>query len=137
MGEPTTSATATEPAEPAARVVLSYPADLSDWGRWQLDERSFKAYLRRRETATPGDVWSTFLDVGCCGDTYDLDLRVERVEGGPRVTAETEIVYEERAACGVGGGWTVQSAAGPGTETEARTDVDPDADAAGDDSVSR
>lgn len=128
MDEPTTSTAATEPA---ARVVLSYPADLSDWGRWQLDERSFKAYLRRRETATPGDVWSTFLDVGCCGDTYDLDLRVERVEGGPRVTAETEIAYEERAACGVGGGWTVQSAAGPGTGTDVDPGGDADADADG------
>ncbi|MFB6111775.1 MAG: hypothetical protein ABEJ35_04475 [Halobacteriaceae archaeon] len=98
---------------PAERVVVSYPADLSDWGRWQLDERSFKAYLRRNETAAAGDVWDVFLDVGCCGDTYDVPLRVERVDGGQQLTPETEFVYEERGACGLGGGWSVQSAAGP------------------------
>lgn len=105
----------------ARKVVLSYPADLSDWGRWQLDERSMKAYLRRHETATEGEVWELFLDVGCCGNTYDVPLRVERVEGGGRMTDSTEIVYEEREACGIGGGWEVQSAAGPDDFTQERS----------------
>lgn len=100
--------------ELATRVVVSYPADLSDWGRWQLDERSFKAYLRRtHETVTVEDTWEVFLDVGCCGDTYDVPLCVEAVDGGSRLGEETTIEYEERAACGLQGGWNVQSAAGP------------------------
>lgn len=98
----------------ASTVVLSYPADLSEWGRWQLDERAFQAYLRRtHETVAPGETWEVFLDVGCCGDTYDVPLRVETVRGGRRVTEATTIEYEERAACGLEGGWNVQSAAGP------------------------
>lgn len=97
----------------ASRVVVSYPADLSEWGRWQLDERSVKSYLRRTESAEAGAIWDLFLDVGCCGDTYDVPLRVESVEGGSEMSDSTEIVYEEREACGVGGGWSVQSAAGP------------------------
>lgn len=98
----------------ATTVVLSYPADLSDWGRWQLDERSFKAYLRRtHDTASVGDTWEVFLDVGCCGDTYDVPLRVEAVEGGQQLGADTTVEYEEREACGIEGGWEVQSAAGP------------------------
>lgn len=109
--------TTEQPTSTASRVVLSYPADLSDWGRWQLDEPSMKAYLRRKETAAPGDVWELFLDVGCCGDTYDVPLRVERVDGGEHLSQETEFEYEEREACGIGGGWEVQSAAGPERET--------------------
>jgi len=103
----TTSATAT-------RVVLSYPADLSDWGRWQLDERSFQAYLRRtHDTVAVGDEWAVFLDVGCCGDTLDVPLRVEAVDGGATLTEDTAFEYEQRAACGLDGGWNVQSAGAP------------------------
>lgn len=98
----------------ASTVVVSYPADLSEWGRWQLDERSFKAYLRRtNDTVRPGDTWEVFLDVGCCGDTYDVPLQVESVDGGPRFTDGTTIEYEEREACGLAGGWNVQSAGAP------------------------
>lgn len=95
-------------------VLVSYPADLSEWGRWQLEERSFKAYLRRtHDTVAVGDTWTVFLDVGCCGDTYDVPLRIESVEGGTMIGDETTIEYEEREACGLEGGWNVQSAAGP------------------------
>lgn len=98
----------------ASRVVVSYPADLSEWGRWQLDERSFKAYLRRtHETAAEGDEWTVFLDVGCCGDTYDVPLRVESLEGGAGIEEQTSIEYVEREACGLAGGWNVQSAGAP------------------------
>lgn len=98
----------------ADRVVLSYPADLSGWGRLQLDERSFRSYLRRsHDRATRGDVWEVFLDVGCCGNTYDVPLRVERVEGDASVGPDTDISYEEREACGIDSGWAVQSEAGP------------------------
>jgi hypothetical protein len=99
---------------PATRVVVSYPADVSDWGRGQLDTRHMRAYLRRHfETAREGDDWWVFLDVGCCGDSPDVPLRVESVEGGPAMDADTEIEYVEREACGVQTGWAVQSRAGP------------------------
>ena len=101
-------------ADAASTVVVSYPADLSEWGRFQVGTRHFKAYLRKkRGTIREGDVWEEFLDVGCCGDTLDVPLQVERVEGGSAMGPETEIVYEEREACGIQGGWRVQSADGP------------------------
>lgn len=98
----------------ATRVVLSYPADLSAWGRDQLQTPWFTAYLRRKLAAPePGDEHAEFLDVGCCGDSLDVVLRVERVEGGERVGEGTELVWTEHEACGVQGGWRVQSADGP------------------------
>lgn len=109
----------------ADRVTLSYPGDLSDWGRWQLDERSFQAYLRRvHEEAGEGDLWDVFLDVGCCGDSMDLQLRVEAVEGGGRLGEDTEFDYVEREACGVGG-WSVQSEGGPTGDGETPAGEDP------------
>lgn len=100
--------------ERAARIVVSYPADLSTWGRDQLDGRVFRAYLGRKlGEVREGDEWAEFVDVGCCGNTYDVPLRVDHVEGGAAVGPDTEIEYAEREACGVGGGWEVQSAAGP------------------------
>ncbi|WP_435333894.1 hypothetical protein [Haloarchaeobius sp. TZWWS8] len=98
----------------ATRVVVSYPEDLSGWGRQQVDTSHFRAWLRKKHgTAEPGDVWVEFVDVGCCGSTYDVPLRVEEVEGGPELTPETAIEYTVREACGVQGGWKVQSKAGP------------------------
>lgn len=100
----------------AARVVVSYPADLSGWGRRQLTTPWFTAYLRKTlGDVTVGDAREEFLDVGCCGDTLDVPLRIESVEGGQRVGPETAIEYVEREACGLAGGWRVQSAAGPTT----------------------
>lgn len=100
----------------ADRVVVSYPADLSEWGRGQLTTRHFRAWLRRvHPHPSAGDVWEEFLDVGCCGDTLDVPLRVERVEGGDRMDVDTEITYEAREACDIDGGWHVQSAGGPTT----------------------
>jgi hypothetical protein len=98
----------------ATRVVVSYPADLSTWGRRQLDTRHFRGYLRKTvgEVAV-GDGWEEFVGVGCCGNTLDVPLRVETVEGGDRVGADTDIEYDVRAACGVQGGWKVQSRGGP------------------------
>jgi len=98
----------------AHRVVLSYPADLSEWGRDQVSTPHFKAYLRKvHETATRGDTWPEFVGVGCCGDSLDVPLRVEAVDGGRRLTADTSVEYEVREACGIEGGWRVQSAGGP------------------------
>lgn len=100
--------------ETATRVHLSYPADLSDWGRSQIDRRSFRAYLTKaHDRAAVGDRWEEFVGVGCCGDSLDVPLRVEKTEGGSEVTRDTEIRYEVRDACDLQGGWRVQSAAGP------------------------
>ncbi|MFB6170736.1 MAG: hypothetical protein ABEJ06_06265 [Haloarculaceae archaeon] len=81
----------------ARRVVLSYPADLGSWGAGRLDTRSFRRWLvRTRDRAEVGDVWEEFVDGGCCGSTVDADLRVETVEGGPEVTADTAFEFVER-----------------------------------------
>ena len=98
----------------ADRVVVSYPADLSDWGRFQVEKPSFRAFLRKtRDEVREGDVWEEFVGVGCCGNTLDVPLRVDRVDGGARVADETEIEYAVREACGLEGSWRVQSADGP------------------------
>ncbi|APW96420.1 hypothetical protein CHINAEXTREME_00975 [Halobiforma lacisalsi AJ5] len=98
----------------ADRVTVSYPADLSDWGRFQVEKPSFRAFLRKtRDEAREGDRWEEFVGVGCCGNTLDVPLRVEHVAGGPRIDEETEIEYEVREACDLEGGWEVQSEASP------------------------
>jgi hypothetical protein len=98
----------------AAEIVVSYPADLSDWGRFQVEKPSFRAYLTKvHEEATVGDQWEEFVGVGCCGNTLDVPLRVEAVDGGNRLDSETTVEYDVREACDIDGGWTVQSQAGP------------------------
>ncbi|WP_435347749.1 hypothetical protein [Haloarchaeobius sp. HRN-SO-5] len=104
-------------SDTATRVLLSYPADFSGWGRQQVDTVHFRAWLRKsHETADVGDVWEEFVDVGCCGSTYDVPLRVESVEGGHDLDENTTIEYTERESCDIGGSWEVQSAAGPAAE---------------------
>ena len=106
----------------ATRVVVSYPADLSSWGRDRVDRSAFRAYLRKtRERVAEGDAWEEFVGVGCCGSSLDVPLRVEAVEGGDRLDDDTEIEFSVREACGLQGGWRVQSADGPtvsGAESE-------------------
>jgi len=98
----------------AETVTVSYPADLSDWGRDRVEHSSFRAYLAKaHETADVGEEWAEFVGVGCCGDALDVPLRVEAVSGGHRVTADTEFVFTTRAACDLDGGWEIQSEAGP------------------------
>ena len=98
----------------ATRLVVSYPADLSDWGRMQVEKQSFRAFIRKtRDRADPGEVWEEFVGVGCCGDTLDVPLQVETVENGPQVGPEMAIEFEVREACGIEGGWLVQSEAAP------------------------
>ena len=100
--------------EQARRVVVSYPEDLSDWGRFQVEKPSFRAFLRKtRGRVREGDVWEEFVGVGCCGNTLDVPLRVERVEGGTRMGDGTDVEYTVREACGIEGSWRVQSAGGP------------------------
>jgi hypothetical protein len=100
--------------ETANAVVVSYPADLSDWGRFQVEKPSFRAFLRRtRDAAVEGDVWEEFVGVGCCGNTLDVPLRVESVDGPERVGDDTAFEFAVREACDIEGGWRVQSADGP------------------------
>jgi hypothetical protein len=95
-------------------VTLSYPADVSDWGYDQLTTDHMRAYLKKTNgPAREGDTWSVFLDVGCCGDSPDVPLVVEAVDGDGDLDADTDLHFEEREACGVDSGWAVQSEAGP------------------------
>jgi len=93
----------------AARVVLSFPADVGHHGRKRLRQDYYKQWLRKtHDDVDSGEEWDEFTDVGCCGSRMDLPLRVETVEGGSRVGPETTIEYTEREACGVNPGWSVQ-----------------------------
>ena len=103
----------------ASRVVLSYPAGLSDWGRDQIETDRYRGYFRRvLGEVRVGDEREEFVDVGCCGDSLDVPFRVVRIEvDGASVDAalvddRTEIAYETHAG-DVSGGWRVQSADGP------------------------
>ncbi|WP_416840305.1 hypothetical protein [Haloferax sp. DFSO52] len=103
----------------ATSVVVSFPDELSAWGRDQLTADRFVNYLKRvYDEAAPGVEWDEFLDVGCCGDSLTLTLRVETVEpaGATNLSAETDIEFVEREGS-VHGGWCVQSADGPVSTT--------------------
>jgi len=100
--------------ETASTVVVSYPADLSKWGRDIVEDTPFSSYLRKaHERAASGDQWDEFVGVGCCGSALDVPLRVESVEGGPVIDDGTEFAFTVREACDIEGGWRVQSEAGP------------------------
>lgn len=97
----------------ARRVVVSYPEELGDWSRDQVTSERFKTYLKRvRGEAREGTVWEEFVDTGCCGDSPDIPLRVERVEGGSALGPDTEIEFTTREGR-VRSGWEVQSRSGP------------------------
>lgn len=94
----------------ATRVVLSYPADLSEWGQETVEGEPFRTYLcRARDSAAVGDRWAEFVGVGCCGSTLDVPLRVEGVEGGKAVAETTTVEFTVRKACDLDSGWRVQS----------------------------
>lgn len=95
----------------ATRVVLSYPEELSEWGREQVTADRYVNYLRRvlGETAV-GKEFEEFVDVGCCGDSLDVPFRVEELDGGDEVGDDTEVVFTTREAA-MEGGWLVQSQA--------------------------
>ena len=106
-------------ARTADRIVVSYPSDLSTWGRFQVENSPFRAYLRKTlGEVEPGDGWEEFVGVGCCGNTLDVPLRIEHVDGGPLVDGQTTIEYDVREACDIDGGWKVQSEAGPNAAPE-------------------
>lgn len=98
----------------ADRVVVSFPEDLSEWGRDQLERDSYRRYLLKvHESASEGDVWEEVVDIGCCGSTLDVPLRVERVDGGSRLTTEATLEYDVREAAGIEGSWQAQGEGGP------------------------
>lgn len=115
-------------ADTARRVVVSYPDELSAWGRDQLETDRFRSYLRRIvESPSVGDTYEEFVDTGCCGDSLDVPLRIESVEGPSAMGSETEIAYAARETepGEIAGGWKVQSDDGPGATTgKARDDAD-------------
>ena len=105
----------------AARVVLSYPEQLSQWGRDQVETDRYCGYLRKViDDLTVGREFEEFADVGCCGDSLDIRFRIERVDGGDEMGPDTEIEFTTREADHEGG-WRVQSAAGPNAESGRRS----------------
>lgn len=120
MSQSTDRSTRSDPGDVAERIVVSYPADLSSWGRFQVEKPSFKAFLRKtRDAVREGDTWEEFVGVGCCGNTLDVPLRVEEVQNGARIGETTEIAYTVRESCDLQGSWTVQSDGGPSHSTTA------------------
>jgi hypothetical protein len=98
-------------SDEATQVVLSYPADLTAWDRDQIETPWYLGYLRKTlGEPSIGDIYEEFVDIGCCGSSREVPLRVEEIEGGSRVGEDTEIEYVEREACGLEGAWEVQGA---------------------------
>lgn len=137
MSHPETADQHDHETPPADRVVLSYPDELSDWGRDQIDSDRYRDYFRRTLGAVrAGDRREEFVDVGCCGDSLDVPFRVEQIvledvnpdeTAGSRSDSEhsstdsatvasvrstTTIEFVEREAA-IDGGWLVQSDAAP------------------------
>jgi hypothetical protein len=96
-------------ADQATRVVVSFRspdadpdgadwwvAD-SDWVREQMGERSYRRYLRWAHAGpvAVGAEWDEFVNCGCASPE-DVVLRVERVEGGTAIGAETDLVVVSR-----------------------------------------
>lgn len=93
----------------ATRIVLSYPEELSGWGRDQVQSDRYVNYLRKKlGDAAVGDEFEEFVDVGCCGDAMDVPFRVEAIDGGDGAGPETDIEFVTRDVEMVGG-WLVQS----------------------------
>jgi hypothetical protein len=108
-------------SEQATRVVLSYPDELSQWGRDQVESQRYRGYLRKVvDDLSVGREFEEFADVGCCGDSLDIRFRIETVEGGEAMGPDTDVEFVTREADHEGG-WRVQSAAGPNAESGQRS----------------
>jgi hypothetical protein len=83
----------TEERQVARRVTLTY-TPVGERTTAELDEESYRAYLRRarRGAVSVGDQWAEFVSTGC-GTTQDVTLRVSSVEGGSAVGPTTEFVF--------------------------------------------
>lgn len=77
----------------AERVVLRY-APVTDRVTEELATSRYSAYLRRAEDGpvAVGDEWDHFVSRGC-GDTRDVTLTVDAVEGVDRVGDATEFTF--------------------------------------------
>jgi len=94
----------------ARRVVLSYPENLSQRTRDRVAQAYYRKYLGRvHDEVAVGDIWEEFTDVGCCGSQIGIDFHVEKVDGGSRMSTDTEIEFVTREWGSVEGGWTVQN----------------------------
>lgn len=82
-------------------VVVSYPAEVSGWAQLQLQTPWFKGYLRRTlGTVRKGESRKEFVDVGCCGHSPSIELRIES-PGTIVVDEETEIRFVKRESAAV------------------------------------
>nr|WP_121820669.1 hypothetical protein [Halostella salina] len=70
-----------------------------EWLRENLTERTYRQYLRRAHAGpvSVGDEWDEFVSCGCA-TPEDVVLRVERVDGGAAIAAETAIEVVPRTA---------------------------------------
>lgn len=82
-------------AQVADTVVLSHDGD--DSTEASLRKHSYIRYLQRSKAGpvTEGDVWAEFVNCGC-GTTEDVQLRVERLEGGTTIGEDTTFHFERR-----------------------------------------
>ena len=64
----------------------------SDWLRENMNERTYRRYLRWAHAGhvSVGDEWDEFVNCGCASPE-DVVLRVESVEGGTGIGSETVI----------------------------------------------
>lgn len=76
-------------------VTVSYPDD--DWVRDELETEAYTTYLRRArgDRVEVGEEWDEFVDTGC-GSRRDVVLRVEGVDGGESIGADTAIEFVPR-----------------------------------------
>jgi hypothetical protein len=98
----------------ADRVVVSFRSpetdreDARDWGvadsEWLLEktmEHTYRQYLRRTHAGqvSIGDEWSEFVNCGCASPE-DVILRVDEIDGGTAIGAETTIEVVSRKTAG-------------------------------------
>jgi hypothetical protein len=107
--ETESGAEAAESKAEASRIVLSYPSDLTDWDRDQVETPWYVGYLRKViDEPDVDDVYEEFVDIGCCGTSREVPLKVEEIGGGSRVGEGTEVEYTVRESCDLPGAWDVQ-----------------------------
>lgn len=80
----------------AEAIVVSY-SPATDGVRAELTNASYRGYLRRAHggEVIPGEEWAEFVSRGC-GSRADVTLRIEAVEGGSRLGADTAFEFVPR-----------------------------------------
>ncbi len=82
-------------------------------GSDDVDGSPQRAYVRKAHNTAPGRRVTESIGVGCWATRWTSRSRSNPSRAGPSVTEDTEFVDTEREACGIAGGWQVQTAAGP------------------------